>query len=93
MDYALRFIKRFEELSNLPIVIYSSPYFINDNLDSRLAKYPLWVAHYGVSIPMSNNVWGTNYVGHQYTETGRVDGINGYCDLDNFYDGIFTTDK
>jgi GH25 family lysozyme M1 (1,4-beta-N-acetylmuramidase)/peptidoglycan hydrolase-like protein with peptidoglycan-binding domain len=89
MDYALRFIKRFEELSNLPIVIYASPYFINDNIDSRLSRYPLWVAHYGVSIPMNNNVWGASYVGHQYSSTGIVDGINGNCDLDNFNDGIF----
>ena len=93
INYVLRFIKRFEELSNLPIAIYSSPYFINDNLDSRLAKYPLWVANYGVSTPMSNNVWGTSYVGHQYTNTGSVEGINGYCDLNNFYEGIFITDS
>lgn len=92
-DYALRFIKRFEELSDLAIVIYSSPYFINDNLDSRLAKYPLWVANYGVNTPISNNIWGTSHVGHQYTNTGRVEGINGYCDLDNFYEGIFITDN
>lgn len=92
INYALRFIKRFEELSNLPIVIYSSPYFINANLDSRLAKYPLWVAHYGVITPMSTNVWGTNYVGHQYTNTGIVDGVNGHCDLNNFYPGIFVSD-
>ncbi|PRR84045.1 GH25 family lysozyme [Clostridium vincentii] len=92
INYALRFIKRFEALSNLPIVIYSSPYFINANLDSRLAKYPLWVAHYGVMTPMKNNIWGTSHVGHQYTETGRVDGVNGYCDLNNFYSGIFVSD-
>lgn len=89
MDFALRFISRFESLCNLPMCIYSSPYFINENLDSRLAKYPLWIAHYGVSDPMDNNVWGSSYVGHQYTSTGHVDGINGYCDLNNFYDGIY----
>lgn len=92
-DYALRFIKRFEELCNLKVVIYSSPYFINDNLDSRLDKYPLWVAHYGVSNPMNNDIWGSDYVGHQYSETGKVDGINGYCDLDNFYEGIFINEN
>lgn len=89
MDYTLRFISKFTELSGLPIVIYSSPYFINKNLDSRLAIYPLWVAHYDVNTPMSNNVWGDNYVGHQYTDKGTVNGITGYVDLNNFYDGIF----
>ena len=33
MDYALRFISKFKELSNLPILIYTGPYFANDNLD------------------------------------------------------------
>lgn len=93
VDYSLRFIKKFQELSNLPVVIYSSPYFINDNLDARLAIYPLWVAHYGVSTPMRNNVWGINHVGHQYTDKGSVAGINGYCDLNNFYDEIFLDDN
>lgn len=89
MDYALRFINKFNTLSDLPLIIYSSPYYINNNLDNRLASYPLWVAHYGVSTPMSNNVWGTNYVGHQYTEKGNIPGINGNVDLNNFFDGIF----
>ncbi|ACD21988.1 MULTISPECIES: GH25 family lysozyme [Clostridium] len=88
MDFALRFIKKFESLSNLPLCIYSYPYFINDNLDSRLAKYPLWVANYGVQTPISNDVWGDSYVGHQYSETGNVNGINGNVDLNTFYDGI-----
>ncbi|MBD7912374.1 GH25 family lysozyme [Clostridium cibarium] len=93
MDYALRFISKFNSLTDLPIAIYSSPYFINNNLDSRLANYPLWVAHYGVTTPTSNNVWGSSYVGHQYTSSGRVDGVNGDCDLNNFYDGILVSSR
>ena len=89
MDYALRFISKFKELSNLPILIYTGPYFANYNLDNRLASYPCWIAHYGVSSPMATKIWGTNYVGHQYTEKGRVPGINGNVDLNNFTEGIF----
>ncbi|MDS0524550.1 peptidoglycan-binding protein [Clostridium sp. SHJSY1] len=93
MEYALTFISKFNTLSDLPIVIYSSPYYINNNLDSRLTSYPLWVAHYGVDTPMRNNVWGSNYVGHQYTEKGNVPGISGNVDLNNFYDGIFISSR
>lgn len=89
MDYALRFISKFKELSNLPILIYTGPYFANYNLDNRLASYPCWIAHYGVSSPMATKIWGTNYVGHQYTEKGRVPGLNGNVDLNNFTEGIF----
>lgn len=88
MDYTLRFISKFKDLSNLPIVIYTGPYFANDNLDNRLASYPCWIAHYGVSSPMATNIWSTNYVGHQYTEKGKVSGINGNVDLNNFTEGI-----
>lgn len=92
MDYTLRFIKKFEALSNLPLCIYTGGYFANDNLDSRLAKYPLWIAHYGVETPMETNIWGKAYVGHQYTESGTVKGISGNVDLDNFFDGILISE-
>lgn len=90
MDYALRFINRFNELSggSLPIVIYSAPYFINEHLDGRLAQYPLWVANYGVETPMGNDVWENNYVGHQFSETGRINGISTNVDLNNFSEGV-----
>jgi len=90
MDYALRFIEKFKQLSNLPLSIYASPYFINDNLDERLSSYSLWVAHYGVDNPMDNNVWGGIYAGHQYTDSGSVLGINGNVDINNFNDSILT---
>lgn len=88
MDYALRFIERFKALSGMNICIYACPSFIAENLDSRLAKYPLWCAHYGVDRPGFTKVWGSSYVGHQYTETGRVAGITGNVDMNNFTDGI-----
>ena len=92
MEYTLRFIEKFEVLSNLPLCIYTGGYFANDNLDSRLAKYPLWIAHYGVETPMQTTVWGESYVGHQYTESGRVNGISGNVDLNNFFDGILISE-
>lgn len=92
MDYTLRFIGKFESLSNLPLCIYTGGYFANDNLDSRLVNYPLWIAHYGVENPMETNIWGKAYVGHQYTSSGRVSGISGNVDLNNFYDGILVSE-
>lgn len=92
MDYTLRFIAKFEALSNLPLCIYTSGNFANDNLDSRLAKYPLWIANYGVETPMETTVWGNAYVGHQYSDIGSVNGISGNVDLDNFLDGIWVSE-
>ena len=31
---------------------------------------------------------GFNVVGHQYSETGKVGGVGGNCDMNNFNDGI-----
>lgn len=93
INYTLRFIKKFEELNELPLCIYTGGYFANDNLDSRIAKYPLWIAHYGVETPMKTKVWGKDYVGHQYTDSGSVNGISGKVDLNNFFDGIFISEK
>ena len=75
------------QLSVLPI-IYSDAYDARSIWASSLSKYPLWVADYGVSEPAENGKWDT-WVGFQYSDTGRVDGINGDVDLDWFTPGVF----
>ena len=71
-------------------MVYTGGYFGRDNLDSRVKKYPGWIAHYGVDKPMET---GFNVIGHQYTETGRVNGISGNVDLNNFSKNIFLNAK
>ena len=69
-------------------VIYSNAYSARTIFNSELTDYPLWVANYDVSEPESNGKWET-WVGWQYTSTGRVNGISGNVDRDQFTDGIF----
>ena len=85
-DRCLTFLNRFKELSGQDCMIYTGGYFGRDNLDSRIKKYKGWIAHYGVNSPMET---GFRVVGHQYTETGRVNGVNGNVDINNFNEGIF----
>lgn len=85
-DRCLEFINRFKELSGQDCMIYTGGYFGRDNLDSRIKGYKGWIAHYGVDYPMNT---GFPVVGHQYSETGRVNGINGNVDMNNFNEGIF----
>jgi glucan-binding YG repeat protein/GH25 family lysozyme M1 (1,4-beta-N-acetylmuramidase) len=89
MDYTMRFINEFKKLSNMDVCIYTYSDFI-DNLDNRLAKYPLWEANYYTNFSNlpSNNIWSSR-VGQQYTDQGTVDGINGNVDLDQFTQNIF----
>lgn len=85
-DRCLTFLNRFKELSGQDCMIYTGGYFGRDNLDNRIKCYPGWIAHYGVSSPMET---GFRIVGHQYTETGRIPGVNGNVDMNNFNESIF----
>ncbi|MBY6757026.1 peptidoglycan-binding protein [Clostridium botulinum] len=85
-DRCIEFLEKFKSLSGYNCLIYTGGYFGRDNLDSRAKKYPGWIAHYGVNSPMTT---GFTVVGHQYTEDGRINGVNTRVDLNNFENGIF----
>ncbi|UJA30844.1 GH25 family lysozyme [Clostridium sporogenes] len=85
-DRCIEFLQKFKALSGYNCLIYTGGYFGRDNLDSRVKQYKGWIAHYGVNTPMST---GFTVAGHQYTESGRVNGISGNVDLNNFTDKIF----
>lgn len=86
----VEFLNKFKALSGYDCMIYTGGYFGRDNLDSRVKKYKGWIAHYGVNTPMQT---GFVAVGHQYTEDGRVNGVNTRVDMNNFTDGIFIGSK
>ncbi|MBY6898086.1 GH25 family lysozyme [Clostridium botulinum] len=85
-DRCIEFLNKFKALSGIDCMIYTGGYFGRDNLDSRVKKYKGWIAHYGVNTPMQT---GFKVVGHQYTEDGRINGVNTRVDLNNFENGIF----
>ncbi|ENK0557666.1 peptidoglycan-binding protein [Clostridium botulinum] len=85
-DRCIQFLTKFKALSGYDCLIYTGGYFGRDNLDGRVKKYKGWIAHYGVNSPMTT---GFTVVGHQYTEDGRINGVNTRVDLNNFENGIF----
>ena len=56
------------------------------NKDEIKRRYTTWIAHYGVDI----NKYQGQYDMLQYTETGRISGINGNVDLNEMYRDIVT---
>ena len=88
----LAFIKKLEELTQKPVVIYSNTYTARTVWNGEILNYPLWVAEYGVSKPRDNGKWST-YVGWQYTDTGKVNGISGNVDRDKFTKEIFINEE
>ena len=88
-NVAMAFLTTVEELSGKECVIYSDAYNAREVFSKELAnKYPIWVADYFVEEPESNGKWDT-WVGFQYTDRGRIEGINGNVDRDEFTGGIF----
>ncbi|MCR1952035.1 LysM peptidoglycan-binding domain-containing protein [Clostridium sp. DSM 100503] len=81
------FLEEVKRLTGRDVVVYTYTHFARTNLTSSLAKYPLWIANYDVTTPGDNPIWN-RWVGFQYSETGTVPGISGYCPLDVFTDGI-----
>lgn len=81
------FLNEFKKISGYDCVVYTYTSFAKGKLDSRLKKYPLWIAHYGVNEPADNGIWA-DWVGFQFTDKGAVNGVNGNCDLNEFTEAI-----
>lgn len=64
-------------------MIYSFPFFMDQYLDESLSKYPLWIANYGDTIGQDRAGW-TEWTFFQHTDKGKVPGIGGYVDLNEF---------
>ena len=81
LDNALIWLQAVEEGTGKIPVIYFSPYFIQ--CDARFARYPIWIAHYGVKCPLVPSPW-TTWTFWQGSGSGSVPGMLGPCDTDLF---------
>lgn len=62
--------------------LYSSTSALNSYITDEIKqRYAIWVAHWGVSAP----TYSGNYGIWQYSDKGKLDGINGNVDLDYCY--------
>ncbi len=92
--FCLDFLEEFKRLSGIDCILYTYTSFANNLMDNRLRPYKLWEANYYTNNGQRHNrrgltnIWGKDIVGHQYTSTGRVNGINTNCDLNDFEESI-----
>lgn len=85
------FLEEVRRLSGKEVVIYSSAFTARAVWDESIARdFPIWVADYGVDEP-ENGRWDV-WVGFQYSDTGRVPGIEGNVDLDYFTEDILLSE-
>lgn len=80
--WMLMWLARVERRTGRVPAIYCSTSFAEECFDcQKFPRYPLWLASYGVSSPRVPAGW-TSWTYWQYTDKGRIDGINGDVDLD-----------
>ncbi|HVF90945.1 MAG TPA: GH25 family lysozyme [Blastocatellia bacterium] len=72
-----------EQRTGFTPMLYVSPSFANEYLESKFGAYPLWVAEYGVAQPRTANGWET-WTFWQHSQSGTISGVNGTVDLDTF---------
>lgn len=82
-EIARTFLAAVEEFSGRSAAIYVDDYTASQILAEDLTDYPLWIAQYHVEEPTRNIPW-ESWAGWQYTDLGRVAGIQGNVDRDIF---------
>lgn len=91
-NISFTFLSEVQNLTGKEVIVYSDAFNTRETFNSSLAaEYPVWVAEYGVNEPEDGN-WPT-WVGFQYTNQGRINGITGNVDRDFFTADIFLSDR
>lgn len=78
-----RWLERVERRTHRHPIVYTSPSQAALLLDGKFGEWPLWIAHYEVDAPTVPDGW-ERWTFWQHAQTGRVDGIAGDVDLDQF---------
>lgn len=81
------FCERIEQ-EGYKTMIYSNKYWLENSLDmEQLEQYDVWLAHYtGTDDPINNpSSYKEKYQIWQYTDVGKVDGINANVDMNISY--------
>lgn len=89
---ALAFLQETEQRSGKETAVYTDLSRAKRLFDPQVAEgRPLWVAQYGVQEPSGSGVW-PDWAGFQYTQQGRVRGIDPYVDRDIFRETMLLED-
>ncbi|MFU1792283.1 glycoside hydrolase family 25 protein [Paenibacillus azoreducens] len=76
-------IAQFKQRTGRTLMVYTFPNFIDTSLDNTFGSTPLWYAYYNSGTPANIGGWNSwEFI--QYTNKGRVAGISGNVDLDEF---------
>ncbi len=88
------FLESVRRLTKKEVIVYSDLSNARDRFSRNIAEnYELWLAYYGDYNNLTNveTSWD-KWIGVQYSDRGRVAGINGYVDRDIYTKNIFLSD-
>lgn len=92
-DISRAFLEELERITGKETLIYSD-LFNSQRVFELSREYPLWIAYYGNYLELEN--YTTNwekFIGQQYTDVGRINGIEDYVDRDLFTEAILLEDN
>lgn len=89
-DSILAFAKLLEDYYGCRPMIYTGSSFYNSYLQGRINGYPLFIARYSKSEPRLAG--GAKWTLWQFSERGRINGIDHYVDLCRFNKGCSIND-
>jgi len=72
-----------EPAAGVTPVIYTAASFWNAHFNDQFGQYPLWLAHYAPAPAPLPHGW-TDWTFWQYSQSLRVEGVNGSADHDYF---------
>lgn len=87
-EIALAYVQTLRNALGYRPAVYSDANNVENLWKHELSSYPLWIADYSVDQPTTTGFWRT-WDGFQYSDMGRVPGIFGDVDLDQFRSTIF----
>lgn len=80
---AKAFLTELQRLTGVKPIIYTGNSFAG-NFDTSLGSYDLWIARYSTTrVPDDQPAW-KRWMFWQYTDSGKVNGINGNVDMNEF---------
>lgn len=80
---ASAFLQAVEARTGILPALYCDSDDANNLFEASMARWPLWVAQWGVETPDVTRNW-TVWTGFQYTDQGLLPGVEGYVDRDRF---------
>lgn len=91
-NWAYEWLAEVRKRTGHKVMLYTGGSFARSYCGSKLAEFPLWIAHYGVDTPMANNTW-RKWSMFQYASDGKVPGISGKVDMNvmelDFWNELF----